>query len=102
MHPLVRRQLRKAFPDGVPATPEVAALAEAVGEAYRAADDDRAQLERSLELASQELVARNQAMTLILDTVAQGLVTVGRNHEGPRANPRARPAAGDPWLGGAW
>lgn len=77
MHPLVRRQLRKAFPDGVPATPEVAALAEAVGEAYRAADDDRAQLERSLELASQELVARNQAMTLILDTVAQGLVTVG-------------------------
>ena len=77
MHPLVRRQLRKAFPDGVPATPEVAALAEAIGDAYRAAEDDRAQLERSLELASHELVARNQAMTLILDTVAQGLVTVG-------------------------
>ncbi len=65
MHPLVRRQLRKAFPDGVPATPEVAALAEAVGEAYRAADDDRAQLERSLELASQELVARNQAISFL-------------------------------------
>ena len=77
MHPLVRRQLRKAFPDGVPATPELAALADAVGAAYQACDDDRAQLERSLELASRELVARNQAMTLILDTVAQGLVTVG-------------------------
>lgn len=77
MHPLVRRQLRKAFPAGVPETPELAALAAAVGEAYAAADDDRAQLERSLALATDELVGRNQAMTLILDHVGQGLVTVG-------------------------
>ncbi len=77
MHPLIRRQLRKAFPAGVPDGPEIAALAAAVGEAYAACEDDRAQLERSLELATTELVGRNQAMTLILDHVGQGLVTVG-------------------------
>ena len=77
MHPLLRRQLRKAFPGGVPDSPELAALAAAVADAYAAAEADRAQLERSLELATAELVERNHAMTLILDHVAQGFVSVG-------------------------
>ena len=97
MHPLVRRQLRKAFGDHVPESPELRAFIAAVDDAYAASDDDRKQLEHSLELASQELFERNTAlegqlerlrrldgvvaqrtrdMALILDNVAQGLVTV--------------------------
>ncbi len=104
MHALTRRQLRKAFPAGGGDTPEVQAFAAAVSAAYAAADDDRRQLEHSLDLASTELVERNRVledqiealtrleqivarrtaeldrrnrdMTLILDNVAQGFVTV--------------------------
>jgi len=97
MHPLVRRQLRKAFGSQAPEAPELRAFTAAVDAAYAAADDDRKQLEHSLELASQELFERNAAlegqleqlhrldrvvaqrnrdMAQILDNVAQGLVTV--------------------------
>ncbi|MCE9578882.1 MAG: Hpt domain-containing protein [Deltaproteobacteria bacterium] len=104
MHSLVRRQLRKAFPAGGADAPELQAFIAAVSDAYTAADDDRRQLEHSLDLASQELVERNRTlegqvealtrleqivtrrtaeldrrnrdMALILDNVAQGFVTV--------------------------
>lgn len=97
MHPLVRRQVRKAFGDAAPESPELRALIAAVDDAYAAGDADRKQLERSLELASEELYERNaklegqleelrrldrvveqrnRDMALILDNVAQGLVTV--------------------------
>ena len=97
MHPLVRRQLRKAFGDAVPDTTELRAFIAAVDDAYAASDADRKQLEHSLELASDELferntklegqldelrrldrvvAQRNHDMARILDNVAQGLVTV--------------------------
>jgi two-component system chemotaxis sensor kinase CheA len=104
-HPLIRRQLRKAFAGDAPDLPGLAALTESVSSAYTAADDDRRQLEHSLALASEELVERNRKlegqiaeltrlekvvarrteqldqrnhdMALILDNVAQGFVTAG-------------------------
>lgn len=104
MHSLVRRQLRKAFPGSGAVPPELATFVEAVSDAYTAADADRQQLERSLELASEELFQRNgkleaqvaeltrleralakrtedldlrnRDMAVILDNVAQGFVTV--------------------------
>jgi two-component system, chemotaxis family, sensor kinase CheA len=98
LHSLVLRQLRKSFPGEPPATPEMRTFIEMVNSAYRTADDDRAQLERSLDIASEELYEQNRAlqskvaeltlleqrldrrrrdMALILDNVAQGFVTVG-------------------------
>lgn len=104
MHPLVRRQLDQAFPDGVPGVPGLAELVAAVDEAYAAADDDRCELEGSIQLAAAdlrerngdlerqideltrlerdvarrtaELDRRNRDMSLILDHVAQGFATV--------------------------
>lgn len=62
MHPLVRRQLRKAFPGSVPDLPELHAFIASVSNAYTTTDDDRRMVEHSLELASDELVARNQLL----------------------------------------
>ena len=83
MHPLVKRQLKKAYPQSPPASPELERLLASVSAAYDAADVDRKQLEHSLELASDELFTRNRAldgrnreMALILDNVAQGFITV--------------------------
>lgn len=103
LHPLIRRQLRKAFTADLPDLPGLATLIESVSSAYTAADDDRRQLEHSLALASEELVERNRTleaqiaeltrlekvvarrteqldrrnhdMTMILDNVAQGFIT---------------------------
>jgi signal transduction histidine kinase len=62
MHPLVRRQLRKTFPDGVPDDGPVAALAELVSSAYETSDADARQLTHALHLASDELYARNRQL----------------------------------------
>lgn len=58
MHPRLERQLKKAFgtPDAAPQA--CRNLFASVDEAYRAADEDRALLERSLDLTSKDLVAR--------------------------------------------
>jgi two-component system chemotaxis sensor kinase CheA len=105
LHPLIRRQLRKAFAGDAPDLPGLATLIESVSSAYASADDDRRQLEHSLALASEELVERNRKleaqiaeltrlekvvagrteqldrrnhdMALILDNVAQGFATAG-------------------------
>jgi signal transduction histidine kinase len=61
MHALLLRQLRKTLP-GAQAQEALAELLAAVSEAYRAADEDRQQLERSLHLASEELVQRNERL----------------------------------------
>jgi signal transduction histidine kinase len=62
VHPLLARQLRKAFRGTPPATPELAAFIQAVDDAYLATDQDRAQLERSLSIASDELYTRNRRL----------------------------------------
>ncbi len=58
MHKLLLRQLRQHFgaPDNVP--PELQPFVAAVEQAYRQSDDDRAQLEHSMDTVSDELVDR--------------------------------------------
>lgn len=60
MHTLLARQLRRHFggEDAVP--PELAAFLATVDSAYARADEDRAMLERSLDLSSQDLFERNR------------------------------------------
>lgn len=62
MHPLLARQLRKAFKDAVPQDQQLQSLLNAVSDAFDAADTDRKQLEHSVNLASQELFERNQRL----------------------------------------
>ena len=58
LHSLLSRQLKRHFPDGT-APAACDAMIAAVDRAYRQFDDDRAMLERSLELSSQELLQAN-------------------------------------------
>ena len=68
MHALLRRQLRKAFGDAPrPHTPELERFITLVDEAYTAADADRAMLERTLTLASEELYTQNRRLERELD-----------------------------------
>jgi PAS domain S-box-containing protein len=80
MHSLLARQLRKFFP-GSPALPDdVRRFVEAVDSAYVQADQDRAMLERSMDLSSNELVQRNSLLTAaerkyreIFENVSEGI-----------------------------
>ena len=79
MHPLVARQLRKAGIESATEDPRLAQFVAAVSAAYVAADDDRRQLERSLNLASEELYGRNRRLEAELERRA-----VMARHEGPQ------------------
>jgi PAS domain S-box-containing protein len=61
MHPLLERQLRR-HADSIAPTPQMQAFFDAVSAAYEQSDSDRALLERSMELASEELTAQNQRL----------------------------------------
>jgi signal transduction histidine kinase len=67
LHRLLQRQIKKHFGslDQIPA--ELQALLAAINEAYQQADTDRVMVERSLDLTSQELLARNQQLTRDLE-----------------------------------
>ena len=67
MHALLERQLRKTLDAAAVADPRLHALLQAVSAAYTAADEDRAQLEHSLHLASEELYERNRRLESELD-----------------------------------
>lgn len=76
MHKLLERQIRAHLGDPKALGPNAQAFLEAVGNAYEASDADRALLERSLELTSQELMQRfaalrsqEQELQFILDGV---------------------------------
>ncbi len=58
-HSLLKRQLKRHFGASVPAQPDGQAFLEAVNNAYREFDTDRAMLERSLDLSSRELLQAN-------------------------------------------
>src|ERR1035441_10366838 len=64
MHRLLARQFRKAFGavtlESLP--PQVRRLLDLIDENYVRADADRALLERSMELSSGELLARNEEL----------------------------------------
>ncbi len=63
-HSLLRRQLKRHFPDGAP--PQLEPILAAVDQAYRQFDDDRAMLERSLDLSSQELLQANAELRALV------------------------------------
>jgi PAS domain-containing protein len=69
VHSLLRRQLKRFA--GVSASPpeEWRGLFEAVNEAYRQFDEDRAMLERTLELSSHELLQANSEMRAVFQAL---------------------------------
>src|SRR5262245_20374951 len=82
-HSLLRRQIRKAFGDPGLVPAEWRPFLDVVDEAYRQFDHDRAMVERSLELSSQELLQANrdikQALSVLsatLESTADGLLVV--------------------------
>ena len=64
MHRLLQRQLRRYLGSDEDIPDELQRLVQAVNAAYLQSDDDRALLERSLELTSQELLERNEQLRL--------------------------------------
>jgi signal transduction histidine kinase/CheY-like chemotaxis protein len=62
MHPLLARQFRKVHAAHTDADDVLAALLQVVSDAYCAADEDRMQLERSLGIASEEMLERNRRL----------------------------------------
>jgi PAS domain S-box-containing protein len=68
MHALLTRQLKRFFKDGLPADPRLQPFLEAVSDAYVANEDDRALLEHTVALSSQELEERNAALLTDIET----------------------------------
>ncbi len=62
MHSLLARQLLRYFKGSPPDVPGFAAFTQAIGDAYRASDDDLALLEHSLALASREVEERYRTL----------------------------------------
>jgi PAS domain S-box-containing protein len=65
MHRLLERQLRGFLKPGEPVPPELQKFLSSVDTAYEQADSDRALVDRSMEIASQELNDRNQRLETI-------------------------------------
>lgn len=95
MHKLLERQLRKHF-GSLEAVPQsLRAALDDIDAAYQANDNDRALVERSLELTSQELMARNTALResearyrRMVETATEGIWLVGPHDEITFANER--------------
>ncbi len=69
LHSLLKRQLRRYVGDNGSAPHECPAFLEAVNQAYRQFDDDRAMLERTLELSSNELLQANSEMRAVFQAL---------------------------------
>jgi signal transduction histidine kinase/CheY-like chemotaxis protein len=73
VHSLLRRQLKRFFPDeSVPA--ELQPMLDAVNQAYKQFDNDRAMLERSLDLSSQELLQANGELRALVSAFPDHIV----------------------------
>jgi signal transduction histidine kinase/ActR/RegA family two-component response regulator len=77
LHSLVRRQIRRCFPEDHSFSPEGLGFVEAVNEVYHQVDADRLMLERSLHLSSQELLAANDELRSILRAVEATAGSIG-------------------------
>ncbi len=80
-HSLLRRQLRRHFahPDSIPAGWQE--FIRAIDDAYREFDDDRAMLERSLELSSNELLSANTDLRALFQAIPDAFLKLdGRGH----------------------
>ena len=75
LHSLLRRQLKRHFPDGgVP--PALEPMLAAIDQAYRQFDDDRSMLERSLDLSSQELLQANTELRALVSAFPDQIVRI--------------------------
>jgi len=73
LHSLLRRQLKRHFPDDrVP--PELEPMLAAIDQAYKQFDNDRAMLERSLDLSSQELLQANVELRALVSAFPDHIV----------------------------
>ncbi|MDP2320696.1 MAG: response regulator [Acidobacteriota bacterium] len=78
LHSLLRRQLQRHFhEDAIPA--ELQPMLDAVDQAYRQFDDDRAMLERSLELSSQELLQANTELRALVGAFPDQILRLDRH-----------------------
>ena len=75
-HSLLARQIRRFFGGEEGMSDACLAFLDAVDDAYRRFDDDRAMLERSMDLSSQELMEANDALRRSLEEKAR-LQTMG-------------------------
>ncbi len=62
MHKLLARQLRRTFPENFQYSAEMSAFIKLIDEAYRGFDSDRQLSERSMHIASTEMMEQNQAL----------------------------------------
>lgn len=67
MHSLLRRQLRRCFGEEGQAPAGLERFIQVVNEAYNESDTDRAMIERSLDLSSQELLRANSDLGAVLE-----------------------------------
>jgi len=65
LHSLLRRQLKRHFAEGV-VPDELRPMLDNIDQAYRQFDNDRAMLERSLDLSSQELLQANAELRALV------------------------------------
>ena len=79
LHSLLQRQLERCFGEGFVVAPEWEALIGKVDDAYRQSDQDRAMLERSLDLSSQELLQANSELSAVFDAIPDLLFHVDRS-----------------------
>ena len=78
LHSLLRRQLKRHFPEG--AIPDgLQPMLDAVDQAYRQFDDDRAMLERSLDLSSQELLQANTELRALVGAFPDQILRLDRH-----------------------
>jgi PAS domain S-box-containing protein len=96
MHRLLHRQLKKftGRTDGFPE--DIQRLLGAVSDAYSAGDDDRALIERSMDLSSRELLERNQELALaerkyraILESAIDCIIAMSHDGKITEFNPAA-------------
>jgi signal transduction histidine kinase/ActR/RegA family two-component response regulator len=77
LHSLLRRQLKRHFADArVP--PEFEAMLAAIDQAYKQFDNDRAMLERSLDLSSQELLQANSELRALVSAFPDHILRLDR------------------------
>ena len=79
MHSLLQRQLKRHFGDPSCIPTEWQSFLQSVNEAYQGFDADRAMLERSLELSSQELLDANSEMRAVFDAIPDLVFRINRD-----------------------
>ena len=102
MNSLLKRQLKKYFPEAAKIPAGWQAFIDAVEKAYGQFDDDRGMLERSLELSSGELVQANSQMRAVFDAFpdlffrldAQGKILDHKKGSATNSYPPARELLG--------